>query len=110
MQGPLACHYSIRLILSRSRSVSCRMHRMSPRTRTRRSSRVNTVVYACNIKANHLPQRPAAEFSPVTRFHSAAGAGHSRSVGHFDEYLDVVEACHGGHSAIFGNYISEFPI
>jgi enoyl-CoA hydratase/carnithine racemase len=43
-------------------------------------------VYACNIKAKHLPQRLDAEFSPATRFRPAAGAGRSRSVpdGAFD--------------------------
>jgi osmotically inducible protein OsmC len=80
MQGPLTCQRSIRLILSRSRLASSRMHRKSPRTRIRHSSPVNTVVYVCNTKVSHPTQRPDAVFCPATRFHPAAGAGRSCSV------------------------------
>src|ERR1700676_1906735 len=80
MQGRLTCQRSIRLILSRSRLASSRMHRKSPRTRIRHSSPVNSVVYVCNSKVSHPTQRPDAVFLPATRFHPAAGAGRLCSV------------------------------
>src|SRR6267378_1658501 len=80
MQGPLTCQRSIRLILSRSRLASSRMHRKSPRTRIRRSRLVNAVVYVRNTRVRHPTQRLDAVFLPATRFHPAAGAGPSCSV------------------------------
>jgi hypothetical protein len=76
----MAYHCSIRLILSRSRSASSRMHRESLRTRTRHSSQGNTAVYVCNTRVNHPTPPLAAVFTLVTRFHREAGAAHSRSV------------------------------
>src|SRR6266851_5220239 len=80
MQGPLTCQRSIRLILSRSRLASSRMHRKSPRTLIRHLSPVNAVVYVCNTRVSHPTQRLDAVFLPATRFHPAAGAGRSCSV------------------------------